>query len=645
MRSLLFLLISFGIPVFAQQYPFYEHYELEEDPVTIERPPSDQIYYYNKYLLTVEYEYDYFSGSFYKYETIHYRVKLNKDAAIDEFNKVYISMEDVVRVMKVEARVIKEDEILEVPIEMEDFYSEDEDEQYSYFPIAGLELGDEVEIRQTLKMQPMVNGDQFYFQGEMPIYDFDFRFIAPNDSYFNFLAQNGLPEPVLIDTILQRHQYDIHLDTVAAFKSEYFSEFNNVIMKLDASLKGSDDGAGDYSPYASFVDYANEVFNQPLSGKDKKFLDRKLTELEVSRMNPQITNIRKIENYMKNEFLIGYGTPGMSIKDMLQTGRGNGTGSLKLFFGLLNQANIPYEFGLLSDRYDTQFSEEIESDYFLQEYFIYFPEAKTYLAPLDFYARVGYMDYDWVPNKGLYLQPKQYPVRKVEHSVKPIGGTTAEENRDSTVIIINVDQNLVDTEIFIERHISGYDAGEHQVIYDLYTESKKKKVHDDLLDVFKDNSTYKMTSIKHTSAEDAFYRPLIIKGKVTTLHTPLIEKAGKRTIFRLGEIFGEYIDPKEVKRKKSHFTFSHPIWRVTTVVINFPEQMKVANPEVVESFEKLTEQEGIHISATFNVEGNTLTYTQRDIYKYHTYSLDAKEDMVRIFEFHNDLRKINLVIE
>ena len=144
----------------------------------------------------------------------------------------------------------------------------------------------------------------------------------------------------------------------------------------------------------------------------------------------------------------------------------------------------------MSDRYDTQFSEEIESDYFLQEYFIYFPEAKTYLAPLDFYARVGYMDYDWVPNKGLYLQPKQYPVRKVEHSVKPIGGTTAEENRDSTVIIINVDQNLVDTEIFIERHISGYDAGEHQVIYDLYTESKKKKVHDDLLDVFGDQKTF-----------------------------------------------------------------------------------------------------------------------------------------------------------
>lgn len=645
MRILLLSFIIFTSFVYGQQYPFYEHYQLESEPVAIERPPSDQIYYYNKYLLAVEYEYDYFSGTFYKYQTQHYRVKLNKDAAIDEFNKVYISMEDVVRIMKVEARVIKADETLEVPIEMEDFYSEDEDEKYSYFPIGGLELGDEVEVRFTLKMDNMVNGDQFYFQGEIPIYDFDFHFIAPNDSYFNFLSHNGLPEPVLVDTILQRHQYDIYLDTIPAFKSEYFSEYNNVIMKLDASLKGSDDGAGDYSPYDSFVDYANEVFNQPLSGADKKYLNRKLEELGVSRMNPQITNLRKIENYMKNDFLIGYGTPGMSIKDMVKTGRGNGTGSLQLFFGLLAQANIPYEFGLLSDRYDTHFSEGIESDYFLQEYFIYFPEAKTYLAPLDFYTRIGYMDYDWVPNNGIFLTPKQYPKREIEHSIKPITGTSAIENKDSTIIFIDVHENLIDMDINIERFIWGYDAGEHQVIYNLYTETKKIRVHEDLLDVLNDNSSYKMTAIENTDAEDAFYQPLIIKGKVTTLHTPLIEKAGDRTIFRLGEIFGEYIDPKEVERKKSHFTFSHPIWRTTTVVVNFPNEMKVANPDAMDTFDKLTKQKGIQINSKFKLEGNVLTYTQRDIYEYNTYPIEAKEDMIKIFKFHNELSKINLVIK
>jgi hypothetical protein len=154
-----------------------------------------------------------------------------------------------------------------------------------------------------------------------------------------------------------------------------------------------------------------------------------------------------------------------------------------------------------------------------------------------------------------------------------------------------------------------------------------------------------MTSIENTDPEDAFFRPLIIKGKVTTLHTPLIEKAGDRTIFRLGEIFGEYINPEEVEKKQSHFTFSKPLWRVTTVVINFPNEMKVANPEAIHTFDKLTDQEGIRISSEFTVNGSQLTYTQRDIYDYHTYPIEAKEDMIKIFEFHNDLNKINLVIE
>jgi len=250
-----------------------------------------------------------------------------------------------------------------------------------------------------------------------------------------------------------------------------------------------------------------------------------------------------------------------------------------------------------------------------------------------------------VPNKGLFLKPKQYPIRKMEHSVKNLTGTTAKGNKDSTIIFIDVDPNLVDTKISIERHLWGYDAGEHQVIYQLYNDTKKKKVYDDLLNVFNDNSTYKMTSIENTDPEDAFYRPLIIKGEVTTLHTPLIEKAGDRTIFRLGEIFGEYIDPKEVEKKKSHFTFSHPIWSVTTVIINFPNEMEVGNPEAIHAFDKLTERAGVHISSKFEAKGNTLTYTQRDIYKHHTYDLDAKDDMLKIFQFHNELSKINLIIE
>lgn len=630
----------------AQKYPFYQHYELEKSPKPIQRDKTDQLYYYNKYLLTIEYEYDNYKRSYFKYHTEHYRVKLNSDAAIEEFNKVYITMEDVISVKNVAARVIKPNEVLEVDVEMEEFYSEDENEQYRYFPISGLELGDEVEIMYTLKMSPFFNGDQFYFQGEIPIYNFDFKFIVPNDSYFNFLAHNGLPQPVLVDTIIQRHQYDIYLDTIPAFKDEYFTEYSNVTMKLDASLKGVDGGAqSNYSPYDTYVDYANEQFNVENVGKNLKALKALNERLGVRRNNSELDNIRRIENYMKNEFLIGYGVRGASIADMVKSGKGDGTGTLMLFMGLLNQANIRFEYGLISDRYDTYFSSAIESDYFLQNYFIYFPDCDSYLAPLDFGSRVGYLNYDWTPNNGLFLTSKKYPKRSTAYEVRPVKATRSADNVDSTIITVNVTADFMGAEIQIERHITGFDAGEHQIYYQLYDDKRKRITHDELLDVFKDNTSYKMDEILNTSETDAFYKPLIIKGHVTTLHVPLFERAGDKIIFKFGGIFGEYVDPKELEKKKSDFVFAHALTRTKQIIVNFPRNVKVLNTEAIPVFEHLVDLENTSNSSHLTVSEKQLIYKLRDEYKAQRYSINDKEAMIKIFDFHDALTKVNLVIE
>ncbi len=647
MRSfiLLCVLIS-GLAGTAQQYPFYKNYSLEKTPTLTEREATDQLYYYNKYLLTIEYEYDPYAQGFFKYHTEHYRVKLNSDAAIDEFNKVYIDMEDVNAIVKVEARVIKPNEVLKVDIKMEEFYNEDEDENYSYFAIKGLELGDEVEIMYTLKKRSLLNGDQFYFQGEIPIYNFDFRFIVPNDAYFAFLAHNGLPEPTLVDTILQRHQYDIHMDTIPAFKSEYFAEYTNVTMKLDAALNDVDGGIGaEYSPYNAFVNYANAVFNHPPKGKDLKMLKQLNEQIGVKSSNKQIENVRLIENYMKNEFLAGYGRSGMSIAEMIKTGKGDMTGSLKLLMGLLEQANIEFEYGMISDRYDTFFSPDIESEYFLQKYFLYFPAIDTYMSPYDYRSRLGFLDYRWVPNHALFLTSLRYPYAKSTFKVKPVKATKHTDNVDSTIITINVNDDFSDAQINIERHLLGYKGGEYQVYYYLYSDSKKKSKQEEMLDVFRDNSTYKMTSIQNVEPEDAFIRPIIIKGEVTSLYVPLFEKAGAKTIFRLGEIFGEYSDPREVDKKKTDFVFANPFTRTVEVIVNFPRGVKVNNLNKIPATDKLTSLDNLEISAEYAVSANRLYIKQKSAYHAQRYRIEDKEEMMKIFNFHTEMSKVNLIIE
>jgi len=177
MRHLITLLVfGFTLIASAQKFPFFDNYKWEKNPVQNNAQKSNSLYYYTKYTLAIEYEYDDYYGRYYKYKTENYRVKLNSHVAIEEFNKMYISMEDVVSLKTLKVRVIKPNEVVELKPEVEEFYSDDASEQYYYFPVQGIELGDEIEILYTLKMESAVDGDQFYFQGEMPIYNFDFYF-------------------------------------------------------------------------------------------------------------------------------------------------------------------------------------------------------------------------------------------------------------------------------------------------------------------------------------------------------------------------------------------------------------------------------------------------------------------------------------
>ena len=59
------------------------------------------------------------------------------------------------------------------------FYNEEEGQEYYYFPISGLKVGDELEIVFTKKMAQMLNGDQFLFQDDYPIFNSSFFMICP----------------------------------------------------------------------------------------------------------------------------------------------------------------------------------------------------------------------------------------------------------------------------------------------------------------------------------------------------------------------------------------------------------------------------------------------------------------------------------
>ncbi|MBK7129414.1 MAG: DUF3857 domain-containing protein [Crocinitomicaceae bacterium] len=641
------LFAFFCLTSHAQKYPFFEHYKWEKSPVMSDIHEHDALYYYTKYTMAIEYEYDEYYGRYFKYKTEHYRIKLNSDIAIEEFNKIYISMEDVVNLKSVKARVIKPDKVVDFKPAVEEFYSDEESEQYYYFPVEGIELGDEIEILYTLKMESAVDGDQFYFQGEYPVYNFDFYFIGPNDAYFDFLAHNNFPEPDLVDTILHRHQWTSHLDTIPAFKAEYFSEYNNVTMKLDVTLRGFGSEADrSYSPYDNFEVDLNSVYNKVWKGKDLKSIQGLGERLGLNPRQRVEDNVRLVENFIKTNIALNNDIPmSTPMADVIETERAGSIGCILLYMALFNEYDIRFEYGFISDRYDTHFSNEIESMYFLQSYIFYFPDIEMYLAPLDFSTRLGYLDKDWIPNNALLFTMKQYPTPVTTGKVKPVPAVSGKDNADSTIIRINVLDDYATFEIEVEVHLTGYEAGEFQSYYHLYNAAKKELKSEALLNVLNDNSTYKVTYIANVNPEDAYVKPLIVKGIVTELHIPLIDYAGEKMIFKLGSLFGEYAALKEIEKKKTDFTFGSALYSVEVIEINFPTGSIITLPANVVESDDLCPHDGIVISSHMKQEGTKVTYIYGSYFESNHYPIETKDIMMDIFRFWNGLQKMNIVLQ
>ena len=641
---LIVFLISAGL-LNAQQYPFWEHYELPKNQKQSDYNHPDEIYYYTKFLTAVEYEYDYTYNQYYKYYTEHYRVKLQTDLAIEEFNKVYISLEDVVAVKRVEARIIKEDKVVELKPEIEEFFSDDESEQYQYFPVSGLELGDELEIVYTVKMEPEYDGDQHYFQGEIPIYDFDFYLISGIDSKFAFKAHNGFKEPEKIDTILHRNQWYCHMDTIPAVRSEYFSEYANNIMKLDVALTAVVSGTEeDYSPFQNFADLLNWVYNVPQSSKVIKKVHALNDRIGVNNTRNTRERIRLIEDYMKTEFNMYGANPGDDFADMIENEKGGVVDAILLYMCMFDDAGIAYEYGFITNRYETTFEDDIESQFFMQNYFFFFPDVKEYLAPIDFSSRMGYLDAEWIPNNAFHVTQLTYP-RTSSFEVKPVPAVEAKDNTDSTVIHIKLADNMLDVEISVERYLMGYKAGESQLYYQIYREQRQKEVEQDLLNFLNDRSQYKLSTLENISPEVAFLKPIIAKGTVTDLATPLIEKAGDLTIFKLGEIFGEYVSLDEIRKKQFDFVFSKASFNSTTIHLELPEGVEVQNPESIEVADNISSEDNVIIRPSLTIKGNMVTYELKERWFDTRYSIDQKEDLMKVFAFYANLSKMNLILK
>ena len=116
-------------------------------------------------------------------------------------------------------------------------------------------------------------------------------------------------------------------------------------------------------------------------------------------------------------------------------------------------------------------------------------------------------------------------------------------------------------------------------------------------------------------------------------------------IFKLGYLFGEYVEVREIEKKKTDFVFNNPFVSSTTIDVIFPEGSKISDPQNIPQSNDLCAHPGIVLHSKLTIDGNHVIYIQGESFDSNRYSFENMPDMLEVFKFWNSLHKMNLVVE
>lgn len=590
-------------------------------------------------------------------ETLHYkRLRLNNDKAVEEYNKVYISMSGGRIISDLKARAILKDGKV---IEFDDSNKKEVDNYENYgpftiFALEGIEVGSEIEVTYTIR-EPGSYDDFCYsvsVQGDYPKRDYHYELVVPEDFVLKTKSYNGLKEMV-IDTSAEGdvNRYVLHLDNVAKFKEEDYSQDEALSQRVEFKLfELVSSGKRNIYSYAKAVKkfsrliYSGNVENEVK--KEDKAIKKLIKKEKWDKIESKQDQIIAIEHYLKKNFKRGNVSSFymyQSIKHKVYSSQH----SIRIYARIFDQLNISHEVVLTCNRFEKDFDEDFESYSFLETYLFYFPKFDKYLIPSNDFMRFGLIPSGFTYNKGLFLKPlKAGGITSFYPEVRVIGGTTSRDNFDNVVLDINFDEEFEKVQAHIKHEANGYSANNIRPYLEQSTEEQRDELLEAYLKSFAEDA--EITNKTSSSEEMEGYmleKPFIYEGDAES--SSLIEKAGKKFLFKIGLVIGTQVEMYQDTARQFDVanTYNHGYKRVINIEI--PDGYKITNLDDLK-MDFSSSKDGdktMGFTSEYELNGNKLTVTCVEYYNEINIPIKRYEEFRTVINAAADFNKITLVFE
>ena len=592
------------------------------------------------------------AGSLEMIVVVHKIIRVNNDAAVNENNKVFISMAHVIDLVELKVRSIsKTGKITELTkSNIKEIENAEKDQSYKIFAIEGVEVGSEIEYLYILKRSPKRSGRE-YVQSESLNKDITIKIISPDNLIFETKSFNGFPE--LKDTVYDKKRY-LTIDHAAtpALLDEAFANYERNRMRVEFRLsynKFHNEGKTKLNTYA---DATKNIFanTHPADDKSDKAILKLINTIGLPTLNNTEDKIKAVEKYVKNNFVI-VASSAEQFKHLPTILKGKQAvidGIVILYNRIFELGGIKYQMVLTSDRMVLPFDSTFESYDYLTQYAYYFPDTDKFFAPGEIGMRYPMIPDNWIDNYGLFITPVILgEIKSAVCEVKFIPENIYTETYDNLDIAIsfNIDNDKVLLDL--TRSLGGYSGNAIVAIYDDLSDDDKSKVLKSLAESTLADAQMITGEAKNTDRNICtFYSPLILH--YTMESTNLLQSAGNKFIFNVGQVIGEQSQLYQEKERKQPVENDNNHMYIRKIVVTIPDGYTLSNLDKLKFFQQVKESNGKASSvfkSDYTLNGNKLTISIEEYYSKIQYPLSKFEEFRKVVNAAADFNKVTIVLQ
>ena len=583
------------------------------------------------------------------YKTTHRIAKILDEKGIEQFNKMTVPLYSGQTLETVRARtILANGSVVEVSKDkMKETKNEDSSMEIA-FAMDGVEKNAEVELLVCYKRAASWFGKETY-QFSVPVVHATFELSSPTRLKFEEKGYNGFP--TINDTIVgnERYIYAVY-DNVPALHEEAYSFYDANRSRAEYKLSYLPEEKQGVRMF-TWQDLVKKMYSNiyDVTERESKAVEKYLSSIGVTQNENEDEKIKKIESALKTNITVYKelnDDDAWKLDNVIAKKSATENSLIRLFAICFLKAGVKHELGTTTNRGLSTFDADFENWNILESYLFYFPDQKKFLSPASVYYRYPFTATDVIGGKGIFC--KLTTLGDITSGIADIRSIPAAPVTDShNDIAANISfTSDMEATADVNYTFSGYCAMGLREAAVLLPKDKIKDMVKSIVGLAEKPEnliTYTITG----EAFDNYYNnvPLELKAKVKA--PGLVEKAGPKYLFKIGDVIGRQSELYQTTERKQKIDLEYPHYLNRTITVNIPEGYKVLNPETINIHADYKDENGNVTTAFYSdykIDGNKLIVNISEFYAQLHFPTSAFEQFRKVINASADFNKVTLLL-